>query len=363
MKLLTHYVNRGLVINVGKGTSTTEGGKPPSLFRFNAKAGFVLAFHIFPDELYSVVTDLNNIVLQKKGVPLSEMEGADGTIEKMASLYREQVQGLAIPPTKLIGIAIGAHGVADSDHGAVITSPHFPRWGENIPLLQMFQEKTGFKGPITVDNQIRFQAYAEKVNGVAQNRKNIIAIEAGIGLVAGIIVKDEIQRGVHFLAGEIGHMVLNPSDEEACACGGRGCFEVMVSIKRAMRRVREDAARHPDSALFIKYNPDELQIEDLFQESNKGDLFAREIMDEIARWFAIGLWNLILSHDPEIVVIQGVFTKAGAFFLERLRLHINNVSLPKVRRNVEIVYSKFGKDRCAIGASALIVNEYLAKQY
>jgi hypothetical protein len=62
------------------------------------------------------------------------------------------------------------------------------------------------------------------------------------------------------------------------------------------------------------------------------------------------------------VVIQGTYAKAGAFFLERLRLLITEVSLPKVPRNVEIMYSTFQKQRCAIGASALMVKDYLASQ-
>jgi predicted NBD/HSP70 family sugar kinase len=362
MKLLTSYVDHGLVINVGKGNSTTEGGKPPTLFRFNERAGFILVFHMFPDELYSAVTDLNSNIQRERSAPLSEMEGSPGIVDKMAALYRDQLEALALPTSKLIGVAVGAHGITDSAHGVIITSPHFPRWGENLPLRQLFRDKTGYNGPILVDNQIRFQAYAEKVKGVARNRRNIIALEAGIGLVAGIIDRDEIKRGVHFLAGEIGHMVLNPCDEELCACGGRGCFETMVSTKRIMRRVLERARRFPDSTLFKNRRPEQLSVEDVFLESNRGDALAREVMDETARWFAIGLWNLVLAHDPEIIVIQGIFTKAGDSFLERVRLLMTEVSCPKVQRKVEIVYSQFGKEIGVIGASALVVNDYLAKR-
>jgi predicted NBD/HSP70 family sugar kinase len=362
MKILAQYQAQGLVVNIGKGSSTLEGGKPPALFRFNEKAGVSLVYHVFPDELYSVVTDLGNTILAERSQPVSGESGAGETVDKMAELYQEHTKGVPGLPEKLIGIAIGAHGITDIRRGVVITSPHFPRWGDNLPLGRMLQSKVPFHGPVVVDNQIRFQVYAEKTLGVARNRKNIIALDAGAGLVAGIIVKDEIKRGVHNLAGEVGHMVMSPEDDEVCACGGRGCFEVMVSTKRILRCVRERSGLFPDSELFNDRKPEQVTVRDVFRAAEGGDPLAGSVMDETARWFAIGLSNLGLAYDPEIIVIQGVFTAAGDSFLERLRQYINQVSLLKIRRSIEIVYSRFGKNAGVLGASALLASEYLAKQ-
>jgi predicted NBD/HSP70 family sugar kinase len=361
MKIITRYVNQGLVLNSGKGSSTVGGGKRPSLFRFNKDAGTVLVFHIFPDELYSALTNLNSDILRSQSVPLSEGEGAEEFVRKAAQLYQGYVTDHRAAGGKLIGMAIGTHGITDRARGTVIYSPHFPRWGENFPLRAELQEKLGITGLLDVDNQIRYQAFAEKVKGIARGRKNIIVIEGGTGLVAGIIVKDEIKRGVHSLAGEIGHMILNPLEEEPCACGGKGCFEVMVSVKRLLRRARELSPRYPRSALRTCAFSNAADIESIFTASNAGDPLAAAVMDEASRWFAIGISNLILAYDPEMIVIQGVFVHAGDFFLRRVNVYVREVSLPHVKRSVEIAYSNLGRDAGIIGASAFVVQEYLRK--
>ncbi len=361
-KILNHYLEAGLVVNVGKGSSTDEGGKRPTLYRFNERAGSVMVFHIFPDELYSVVTDLNTSILHAHSLPLSEKEGAAGFVEKARRLFKMHFGKGSLEKHNLIGLAVGAHGITDHQKGVIIYSPHFPEWGENLPIRQMLAKKLAYHGPIFVDNQIRFQVFAEKVKGIAEGKRNIIAIEGGIGLVAGIIVKDEIKRGVHSLAGEIGHMILNPFEEEICACGGKGCFEVMVSVRRILRRVTELSAAHPESQLLGVSDLRNLRTQEVFDAANRGDALAQKVMGETARWFAMGLSNLILAYDPEIIIIQGIFAQAGDFFLKAIRKYVNEISLLKVKRNVEISYSRLGKEAGVIGAAAYVVLEYSRKQ-
>ncbi len=358
MKIMNYFVDRGLVINVGKGKSTDEGGKKPMRYRFNESGGFVLAFHIFPHELYSALTDLRISILQSTTIPISEHEGTTGIVNKIEESYGKLVRERKVNEKKLVGIVVGAHGITDYERGIVISSPHFPLWGENFNLKQMICEKLQYKGPLVIDNQIRFQVYAEKVEGLAKNKKNIIVIEGGVGLVAGVIVKDEIKRGVHYLAGEIGHMILNPFTDQKCACGGKGCFEVMVSANRILRMAREKYHDYPDSLIFKEKKPQDIEVGDVFIASNNSDKLACEIMDDVIWWYSIGISNLILSYDPEIIIIQGIFTKAGDYFLTGLRKRINQVSLVKIEKNVQIEYSTFGKDVGIVGSAAYMVSEY-----
>ena len=60
MKIINYYVEQGFVIRSGKGESSEEGGKKPTLYQFNTMGGYVYVCQIFPDALYSVVTDLDS---------------------------------------------------------------------------------------------------------------------------------------------------------------------------------------------------------------------------------------------------------------------------------------------------------------
>ncbi|GAI09161.1 unnamed protein product [marine sediment metagenome] len=67
-----------------------------------------------------------------------------------------------------------------------------------------------------------------------------------------------------------------------------------------------------------------------------------ELMDDVISWFAVGISNIILLYDPQIIVIQGIFAKAGEYFLDNLRIKVNEISLPKIKKETKIEYSKLG---------------------
>ena len=81
LKIFNYYVKEGLVLVAGKGESTGEGGKKPILYEFNKRGGFVFACHIFPDALYSVITDLDSSILCSRNTAISENEGLNSIIE------------------------------------------------------------------------------------------------------------------------------------------------------------------------------------------------------------------------------------------------------------------------------------------
>ncbi len=362
MKILDYYVKKEMVLPAGKGLSTDEGGKKPELFRFDGRYKYVLAIHIFPTEVFTAVTDLSISIIRSRAITNRENETAEVLVREISSLVTELISDTAIAVEDIIGIAVGAHGITNYDSGVVYTSPHFPSWGENVPLGEMFQKALSLDVPFYIDNQIRFQVFAEKTIGLGRDKKNIIVLEGGDGLVAGIMVKDEIKRGVHYLAGEIGHMILCPDDTEECSCGGRGCFEVLVSVSRVLSRAAEGIPGHPESVLASHAGTGSLNIETVFQAAEKGDAFARELLYEVLKWFTIGISNIILMYDPEIIIIQGAYARAGEWFIRSLREGVNTCSLKRIEKNVEIQYSTLGKERGILGAAAFVVSQYFSRR-
>ncbi len=358
MKTVDYYVDKGYILPVGKGESTDEGGKKPSLYMFNRNIGHVFSVQIFPNEIFSILTDLNTTILAERSVPIRENESLPTVMDVIAESFHELLDRTGTEKSKVIGIAVGNHGITDSDKGISLYAPHFPSWGANAQLKQEIQTRIKKKIPVYTDNQIRFQVFAEKIKGVARKNKNIVLIEGGEGLVAGIIVKNQIKRGVHGLAGEIGHMILNPFEEETCVCGGKGCFEVLISVTRLLKKCRAGYETHSDSLIFSGRGPDDLTPGVIFDAANQGDSFARILVDEVIGWFAIGISNLILTHDPEIIIIHGIYTQAGTYFLEELRKRTNQIALTCLDKHVEIAFSTIGKNQGVIGGAAYVVHSY-----
>ena len=358
MIIINYYLKNGLVINIGKGDSTEEGGKKPNIYKFNEDGGYAVGMIISANKLTAVITNLKSKILYKTSVPLKTNEGFDSVLKKIIDSYNNLVNNTNIDRKRLVGLAIGAYGITNFTKGEVIFSPHFLSWGKNLNMKEKILEQIPDEIPVMVDNHSRFQVFAEKILGLAQEKNNIVAIQAGKGLVAGVIIENEIKRGNHYLIGEIGHMIVDPEAREICACGGKGCFEAMVSINRILRMAKEKYKEYPDSIIFNENSPDGIDIYDVFDASNKGDKLALDLMNDVINWFGIGISNIILMYDPQIVIIQGIFTKAGEYFLESLREKINKISLFSIKRKTEIKYSELGDKAGVLGAVSYVLSKY-----
>ncbi len=358
MTIINYYLKNGLVVNAGKGNSTEEGGKKPNIYKFNDDGGYAIGMIISANKLAAIITNLKSKILYKNTIPLKTNEGFDNVLRKIISLYNNLIDNTNIDRKKLVGLAIGAYGITNFTRGEVIFSPHFPSWGKNINLKEKILEQIPGKIPVIVDNHIRFQVFAEKILGLAKEKDNIVAVQAGKGLVAGVIIENEIKRGNHYLIGEIGHMIVDPEAREICACGGKGCFEAMVSTNRILRMAREKNKEYPDSIIFDGNDTGTIDINRIFDASNKGDKLALELIDDAINWFGIGISNIILMYDPQIVIIQGIFTKAGDYFLKNLKEKINKISLFSIKRETEIKYSELNDTAGVLGAASFVLSKY-----
>ena len=354
MKILDELEDNRLIHNIGKGESSGEGGRKPNLYTFNATLKYCIAFHIFPHEIYGVITDLNQNILKDVSIEVDSTLTFEGLINNLNEAVHYLVKKLT-KVKELAGIAIGSHGITDSEKGITFSSTRFPLWGTNAPIKDELEKRLGEEIPVYVDNQIRYQVLSEI--HLSDKIKNLVVIQAGDGLVSGIYEHDTVEKGAHNLAGEVGHIPLLPNGP-VCACGAKGCFEELVQIDRLIENAEEKRIEFPDSEIFR----DSQKIEDplvIFTAANKGDQLACGLVKDIAEWFARGIICLQLINDPEKIIIQGLYAAAGDYFLNCLRAAVSNNSPILKKRNLIIELSSLGKDRGVLGASLMIANNYL----
>jgi predicted NBD/HSP70 family sugar kinase len=354
-----------LVVSAGKGESTEDGGKKPELFRFNKGFGYVISLHVTPDSIIAVTTDLAADITDYKKTKVTKERDLSFILGQLVRLIQGFVATKASSAEKLIGIVISLPGLADSSLGVSIYSPHYHSWGRNVPFRDMLRERLGegIDAPIFLDCVNRYQAIAEQEKGVAIGVTNFIIIDALYeGLGSGIVTHGELMRGTQSLSGEIGHMTVNPIDGPECICGNRGCFEAMVSARRIREMIRDACGRGVSSPLFKDGMPDTSTLDEVCELASAGDPFCLSLIEDVAKWFIIGLGNIIMVNDPELIVIQGQYVKAGESFLTRLREGIRRIGLPDVEKRVRIEYSKMGSERGVIGGAAFVISEFFAKR-
>ena len=75
--------------------------------------------------------------------------------------------------------------------------------------------------------------------------RNLVVVTVSEGIGTGILVNGQLVRGFNGMAGEFGHVPLDPTGP-LCGCGRRGCWEVFASNRAALRYYLESGS--PDAA-------------------------------------------------------------------------------------------------------------------
>lgn len=363
-KICDNLLSMNLIHSAGKGDSTDEGGKKPELYRFNRDYGYVIGLHITPEALISVTTDLDADITWLRKTDIGADRGIDSIMERLVEAIRGFTSRKAATGQILIGIALVLPGLVDSSRGISIYSPHYHEWGRDLPFAELLSRRLGadFAVPLYVDNANRFQAIAEARKGVASGCGNFCIVDAlSEGLGSGIVLNGELIQGNQSISGELGHMTLDPYEGFPCICGHKGCFEAMVSARRVLALAGAARERFPDSCLFAGGVARAFTLVDVCEGAVAGDALCTSLLDDVARWFLIGLGNVIMVNDPELIVLQGVYVKAGDYFLGLLKEGIRHLGLPDVEKKVRIEYSVMGEERGVIGGAAYIIEEYFGK--
>jgi predicted NBD/HSP70 family sugar kinase len=356
-KVINHFTQSGYILPEGKGVSTDEGGKKPLLYSFNQIFGYSICIHLGPDFLYSAIIDMKSNVLHFEDQHLERIAVQD-VIRMCADVIDRFSQNELVSGSPLVSVAIALPGIVNPEDGTLVFTPHFPEWGNDFRFIDELRKYIAISVPVHCDNINRFQAFAEMTIGRAINKKNFLIIDAmEEGLGSGIVVNGQIKHGSQNFSGEIGHMLLMPVAGPQCICGGKGCFEALVSLRRINELIHEGRTRHKESLIFTKENELPL-LERLFNAFNNDDEFATVIMDEIAFWFASGINNVIMVNDPELIILEGIYTSVGKSFINLIKYHLERLSYPGIPRMVNLEISTFGRERGIIGAGAYSVWAY-----
>jgi predicted NBD/HSP70 family sugar kinase len=148
------------------------------------------------------------------------------------------------------------------------------------------------------------------------------------------------------MAGELGHVSIEPEHGPECYCGGRGCLEMLAGLEALGRR----AASLPSGRRF----DDE---RDLLDAARMNDATAMDIFKEAALQVGRVVATAATLLDPSIVVLGGEVSALGETVIEPLRTAIDRMVTPRFQRTIEVRPSRLGELAAVRGAVALVLPE------
>jgi glucokinase len=253
--------------------------------------------------------------------------------------------------TTACAVGIGAAGFVDAG-GTVAFSPHLA-WREE-PLRAALESRLG--RPVSVDNDANTTAWAELEFGAARSYRNVVCLTLGTGIGGALILDGRIFRGSNGMAGEFGHMQVVP-EGRLCECGNTGCWEQYCSGNSLVRAARVSvAAASPDAENLRRLtedDPDRVTGALVSQAAADGDKAALEALREIGDWLGVGVAGLAAAFDPDLVVVGGGVSDAGAMLFEPAQAALGRTLTGRgYRPEPRIVPALLGTAAGFVGAAA-----------
>jgi glucokinase len=193
-------------------------------------------------------------------------------------------------------------GIIDKRTGMLRESPNLPGW-DDYPVRDVIEHK--LQTPIFLENDANAAALGEAWLGAAKGMDDMCMITLGTGVGGGIVMRGRVWHGMTGMAGEIGHMTIDPHGP-VCGCGNHGCLEAFASATAVVRMAREAiAAGHAEQLRRTASDDTEFSARSVFNLALQGDEPARQIFRKVGWALGIGMANLINLLNLHMYVIGG----------------------------------------------------------
>jgi glucokinase len=294
----------------------------------------------------AVVADNGRLLTHPISVPTVPDRGQVYALQSMADAIRQAVGAASLTLDRIAAVGVATPGPMDISAGIMIDPPNMKPW-KNVPVRQFIADT--FQLPTAFQNDANAAAFGESWVGAGCGVRSMGLFTLGTGIGGGIVLEGRVLDGEHSHGGELGHIKIEMTNPRSCGCGQRGCLEAYASATAVVARTREAlAARGAPSALR---GVRELTAKVIFDAAEAGDRMAKTIVDDTARFLAIGASTVMHVFDPQMIVYAGGMTAAGDGFLERIRRHVRTVAFPIPAEKCVIRYGELGSNAGVIGAA------------
>jgi fructokinase len=279
-------------------------------------------------KIEGIVLDAAGQEIIRKRIPTERDFGYQHILSRIKFLHDELLAAVSGQPTTF---GIGTPGALSPRTGLLKNSNTVCLNGQ--PLKADLEKILGRN--IEIQNDANCFALAEAKLGAGRGKKLVFGVIMGTGCGGGIVHHGEVLTGAQGIAGEWGHMSIDPQGP-ACYCGQRGCVESYLSggglenryaekfgVRRSLREV---------TAAYLA-----------------GEPTAVEFIQEFFNRFGRALANLIDILDPDIVVIGGGVSNFDALYTEGVAAVRRQVFTDELQ--TPIVKHQLGDSAGVIGAA------------
>jgi predicted NBD/HSP70 family sugar kinase len=286
-------------------------GRRPTFLRLNENR-VVVGVDIRPGQTTIAVADVNGEFLSKEVLPTPQV--ARAAVEAIKIRVQRIVS--LLPDKTIEGIGVSVPGRVNPATRQLVFAPNINWAGED--LRTPLRTATGID--VEVENAanscVLASLWFDQDPDANQPSRNFVVVTVSEGIGCGILANGQLTQGANGMAGEFGHIPLNP-DGPRCNCGGKGCWEVYASNRAALRYYAE---AQPLAA--------PLTFQDLLRFADNSDEAALTALRRMAQCLGVGMRIIVNALAPERIFVIGDLTRSWRHFGPTVEAEVRAQLLP-----------------------------------
>jgi glucokinase len=289
-------------------------------------------------------------IVYKEERPTEAEQGTMHMLDRMADFARDLAGLAGWQFEDVAGVGVGVPAFIDFTTGFVERAVNLG-W-ENVELLQELKKRLGDHVPIALENDANAAGLGETWAGGGKGFSDALFVTLGTGVGGGILVDGKIVHGANGMAGEIGHITIDPNGRR-CNCGRNGCLETISSATGILAMAQERLAGETTT---LK-EEETISTRAVFEHAQRGDRVAQEVVYYAIDRLGFALANIGCTLNPQVIVVGGGVSSAGEALLGPLKDAFARYALPRVTAGTAIRLAELGNDAGVIGAALLQVRD------
>lgn len=311
---------------------TSRSGRRAQMVTLAPTTGLAAGVQIGARQVHVMLADFAYAELASTTLPIPFDQPADTGLDRIALLLADMVSGVGATMAELAGVGIACPAPIESSTGMVSVRGLMPGW-EGEHLAQVVTKRLGTA--VHVDNDANAGALGELTLGAARDAADVLYVRASDGIGAGVVIGRRVHRGFGGVAGEVGHVQVDPSGS-ICRCGNRGCLETVAGGEALLAPLR---AHHGH-----------LTLRGLVDRAAAGDPGCSRVVADAGAAIGTVVAGTCLALDPGLVVVGGELAETGELFIGPLRQALHQRTLKTMLGPVDVVRGQLGARAEPMGA-------------
>jgi glucokinase len=310
-------------------------------------------------------TNLKGIIMNEQGegshltrVPTEAKKGGQKVLENILTLIDKLIQKEGAKDN-IIGVGIGTPGFVDRDGTVIGGAENLPGWkGTNI--YGPIQHRFGLPG--TAGNDVTVAALAESRFGAGKGVRNMVCLALGTGIGGGLVINDQLYKGSHGMAGELGHISVETNGLQ-CNCGQKGCVERYASapgiVETAIRMCQELDDKHatPFSREVLR-KPQALTSKIVYDYVKKNDTVACRVNEFTCDKLAHAIGIIVNALSPDRIILGGGVMMAGQIIIDTVSRYVPQYCWPEIWKRCDLAMAQLEENAGVLGAAGLVFEDF-----